>query len=83
MTQMIPVSDELYEKLQRSARQRGLALVDYLELVTTQDVEAPSQETPEANIYEEIASLNIYLAEKYPHLKDVDVTAWIREDRER
>ena len=83
MTQMIPVSDALYEKLQRSAKQRGIEVVDYLELITTQDMATTSQETPAANIYEEIASFNLHLSEKYPHLKDIDVTAWIREDRER
>jgi hypothetical protein len=87
MTQMIAVPNELYEKLQRSAQQRGIEVVDYLERLIEQENKSSSSPmtsriTPENQaLYDEVMALRERIAQDMTG--PVDIDQWIREDRER
>ena len=87
MSQMIVVSDELYEKLQRSARQHGIEVVDFIERLIEKENEVDSFSTPlhispeNQAVYDEIMALRERIAQDLTG--PVDIDQWIREDRER
>jgi len=87
MTQMIPVSNDLYAKLQQSAQRRGLQITEYLEMVVDAP-ERPSKKidkipTESTNVYERIMKLREDIAQDMQGKGPFDVEAWIREDRDR
>ncbi|NJR12742.1 hypothetical protein HC776_02430 [bacterium] len=78
------LSEDQYQQLMTIAHEKGW---DEVETVLKAATPAPSPDDQDTRarqkFYDELVAFNAEMERKYPHLKDIDITAWIREDRER
>lgn len=79
------LSEDQYQHLMALAHEKGWEDVAMVLRAATPKPALGEQDTTTVREtpYDEVVAFNHELDRKYPDLKNIDMTAWIREDRER